>query len=203
MNDKGRCNLKQKFFGIWRLGNKGKVLGCLLAAVLMFGVVHYPAAVSVAGTTRQLPIYCVQRDQKVLSISFDAAWGNEDTQQLIDILGKYDVKATFFVVGEWVDKYPESVKALHEAGHEIMNHSNTHAHYPQLSAQEVVSDLNACNDKIEAITGVRPTLVRLPYGDYDDMSINAVRSIEMEPIQWDVEQLETKENPCGARVFCF
>ena len=82
MNDKGRCNLKQKFFGIWRLGNKGKVLGCLLATALMFGVVHYPAAVSVAGTSRQLPIYCVQRDQKVLSISFDAAWGDARVRQI-------------------------------------------------------------------------------------------------------------------------
>ena len=50
--------------------------GCLLVAALMFGVVYYPAAVSVSGTTRQLPIYCVQRDQKVVSISFDAAWGD-------------------------------------------------------------------------------------------------------------------------------
>ena len=124
-------------------------------------------------------------------------WGNEDTQQLIDILGRYQVKATFFVVGEWVDKYPESVQALCQAGHEIMNHSNTHAHYPQLSAQEVVDDLNACNDKIEAITGVRPTLVRLPYGDYDDRSINAVRSIGMEPIQWDVDSLDWKELSAG------
>ena len=158
-----------------------------LAAVMMFWVVNHPAVVGASASTRQLPIYCVQKDYKVLSISFDAAWGNEDTQQLIDILGQHDIKATFFVVGQWVDKYPESVKALHTAGHEIMNHSNTHAHYPQLSADEVVADLNACNDKIEQVTGVRPTLVRLPYGDYDDSSINAVRSIGMEPIQWDVE----------------
>ena len=146
---------------------------------------------------RKVPIYSVERPDNKIAISFDAAWGNEDTQQLIDILGKHQIKATFFVVGEWVDKYPESVLALHEAGHEVMNHSNTHAHYPQLSVDEVVADLNACNDKIEAVTGVRPTLVRLPYGDYDDNSINAVRSIGMEPIQWDVERLETKENPCG------
>ena len=166
---------------------------CLLAAAGIFYVVNYPAVVGAAAATRQLPIYSVQRDQKMVSISFDAAWGNEDTQRLIDILDKYDVKATFFVVGEWVDKYPESVKALHDAGHEIMNHSNTHAHYPQLSADEVVADLNACNDKIEAVTGVRPTLVRLPYGDYDDNSINAVRSIGMEPIQWDVDSLDWKD----------
>ena len=89
-------------------------------------------------------------------------WGNEDTQQLIDILGKYNIKATFFVVGEWVDKYPESVKALHDAGHEVMNHSNTHAHMSQLSKEEIIADVNACNDKIEGVTGVRPTLIRPP-----------------------------------------
>ena len=120
-------------------------------------------------------------------------WGNEDTQQLIDIMAKYNVKATFFVVGEWVDKYPESVKALHDAGHEIMSHSNDHAHFNSLSTDEIIADLNACNDKIEAVTGVRPTLVRLPYGDYDDHSINAVRSIGMEPIQWDVDSLDWKD----------
>ena len=170
---------------------------CLCAAAMMFYLVNYPAAVGASATTRQLPIYCVQREQKLVSISFDAAWGNEDTQQLIEILGQYQVPATFFVVGEWVDKYPESVKALHDAGHEVMNHSNTHAHYPQLSAEEVVADLNACNDKIEAVTGVRPTLVRLPYGDYDDRSINAVRSIGMEPIQWDVDSLDWKDISAG------
>ena len=170
---------------------------CAAAVCLMFYVVNYPAAVDASASQRQLPIYCVQRDQKLASVSFDAAWGNEDTQQLIDILGRYQVKATFFVVGEWADKYPESVKALHDAGHEVMNHSNTHAHYPQLSSEEIAADLNACNDKIQAITGVRPTLVRLPYGDYDDNAIRAVRALGMEPIQWDVDSLDWKEIPAG------
>ena len=166
---------------------------CLLCAVVMFYIVGHPAVIGAAATTRQLPIYCVQRDQKVVSLSFDAAWGNEDTQQLIDILDKYNVTVTFFVVGEWVDKYPESVKALSDAGHEIMNHSNDHAHFNSLSAEEIVADINACNDKIEAITGVRPTLFRPPYGEYDDHVITAVRSMGMEPIQWDVDSLDWKE----------
>ena len=170
---------------------------CAAAVCLMFYVINYPAAVDASASQRQLPIYCVQRDQKLASVSFDAAWGNEDTQQLIDILGRYQVKATFFVVGEWADKYPESVKALHDAGHEVMNHSNTHAHYPQLSSEEIAADLNACNDKVQAITGVRPTLVRLPYGDYDDNAIRAVRALGMEPIQWDVDSLDWKEIPAG------
>ena len=147
------------------------------------------------GRPRQLPIYCVRKDYKVLSLTFDAAWGNEDTQQLIDILGKYNVKATFFVVGGWADKYPESVKALHDAGHEVMSHSNSHAHFNSLSTDEIIADLNTCNDKIEAVTGVRPTLFRCPYGEYDDHVINAVRSLGIEPIQWDVDSLDWKELP--------
>ena len=165
-------------------------LGALLA-VAIFCVVNIPTAVTTSVATRQLPIYCVDRSDNLVSISFDAAWGNEDTQTLIDILEQYNVKATFFVVGAWVDKYPESVKALHDAGHEVMNHSNTHAHYNSLSTEEIIADINACNDKIEAITGVRPTLIRCPYGEYDDHVIAAIRSIGMEPIQWDVEALAT------------
>ena len=169
------------------------VLACALAAAAMFALVNAPAVAEATATHRELPIYCVQRDQRMLSISFDAAWGNEDTQQLIDILGEYNVKATFFVVGEWVDKYPESVKALADAGHEVMNHSSTHAHYSQLSTDEIIADVTACNDKIEAVTGVRPTLIRPPYGEYDDHVITAIRSMGMEPIQWDVDSLDWKE----------
>lgn len=168
-------------------------IACVLAAVLMFGAVNFPASLTASATSRQLPIYCVERDQRMISISFDAAWGNEDTQQLIDILGKYNIKATFFVVGEWVDKYPESVKALCDAGHEVMNHSNTHAHFSKLSKDEIIADVNACNDKIEAVTGVRPSLIRPPYGEYDDNVILAIRSMGMEPIQWDVDSLDWKE----------
>ena len=103
------------------------------------------------------------------------------------------MRATFFVVGEWVDKYPESVKALHDAGHEIMNHSSDHDHFNSLTAEAIVADLNGCNDRIEAVTGVRPTLFRCPYGEYDDHVIAATRSIGMEPIQWDVDSLDWKE----------
>ena len=169
------------------------ILACLAASVLMFTLINHPAIVGASASARQLPIYCVQRDQKMISISFDAAWGNEDTQQLIDILEQYQVKATFFVVGEWVDKYPESVKALSEAGHEVMNHSNTHPHMNQMSREEVIADVEACNDKIESVTGVRPTLIRPPYGEYNDTVISAIRSIGMEPIQWDVDSLDWKD----------
>ena len=163
-----------------------------LVVVLMFWTVNNPAIVGAAATTRQLPVYCVQRDDKVISLSFDAAWGNEDTQQLIDILNKYKINTTFFVVGDWVDKYPESVKALSDAGNEVMNHSSNHAHFSKLSGEEIVADITACNEKIAAVTGITPSLFRCPYGEYDDHVINAVNSMGMTAIQWNIDSLDWK-----------
>ena len=167
-------------------------VACLLLAAGMFYVVNHPAIVGAAATTRQLPIYCVQRDDRVVSLSFDAAWGNEDTQMLIDILNKYNVHATFFVVGEWVDKYPESVKALADAGNEVMNHSSTHPHMAQLSAEQIQTEVNTCADKIEAVTGTRPTLFRCPYGEYNDTVVSTINGLGMHVIQWDVDSLDWK-----------
>ncbi len=150
-----------------------------------------------AAQNRQLPIYSVKRDDNKASISFDAAWGNEDTQQLIDILAKYQVKATFFVVGGWVDKYPESVKALADAGHEVMNHSNTHPYMTKLSSQGMLDEVNACADKVEKVTGVRPKLFRPPYGDYNDTLIRTLNENGFYGIQWSVDSLDWKELPAS------
>lgn len=179
--------------GIW---SKNKTVlsavGFVLAIALIFWAVNSPAIVGVSAAQRKLPIYSVQRDDKTVAISFDAAWGNEDTQTLIDILERYQVKTTFFVVGDWVDRYPESVKALADAGHEVMSHSSHHAHFSQLSSEEIKKDLTACNAKISAVTGVSPVLFRCPYGEYDDHVIQAVDEAGMTAIQWDVDSLDWK-----------
>jgi len=164
-----------------------------LALLLILSVVNLPSVVGAAATNRVLPIYCVKRDDKCVSLTFDAAWGNEDTQALIDILNKYHVNATFFVVGAWVDKYPESVKALWQAGNEVMNHSNDHAHFAGLSKEQIIANVSACNDKIEQITGVRPTLFRCPYGEYNDNVVQTVKDMGMYTIQWDVDSLDWKD----------
>ena len=175
------------------LRRKWLTLGAaVLAAAAIFAAVNYPAAVSASAATRQLPIYCVQRDQKVCCISFDAAWGADNTQKILDVLKEYGVTCTFFVVGNWADQYPEQAKAIVDSGNELMNHSNAHDHYNSLTADQIIADVNTCNDKIEALTGVRPTLIRCPFGEYDDHVISTIRSIGMEPIQWDVDSLDWK-----------
>ncbi len=164
-----------------------------LAVVAIFWAVNSPSIVGVAASDRQLPIYNVKRDNKAVSLTFDAAWGNEDTQELIDILGRYNVKATFFLVGQWVDKYPESVKSLADAGMEIGNHSNEHPHMAKLSEKQIIDEVAACNEKIENVTGTSPTLFRCPYGEYNDTVIDTVNGMGMSSIQWNVERSHTTE----------
>ena len=177
---------------IQRNEKTASTLGVILAVMLIFSFIYSPAVVGAAATQRELPVYSVEREGKYVALSFDAAWGNEDTQMLIDILERYGVKATFFVVGDWVDRYPESVKALHDAGHEVMNHSNAHPHMAKLSARQIIAEVGECNDKIEAVTGVRPTLFRCPYGEYDDNVISTIQGMGMTAIQWDTDSLDWK-----------
>lgn len=148
---------------------------------------------AVSASARELPIYSVQSETARVALTFDAAWGAEDTQILIDALGKYGAKATFFVVGEWVDKYPDAVRSLHAAGHSVMNHSDTHPHMTQLGAEGIMQEANRASDKIEKITGIRPDLLRVPYGDYNDTVIKTLRSGGYQVIQWDVDSLDWKD----------
>jgi len=179
----------------WLVISKKGIIYGFIAFLFILGTffVSFDKVVQVSKASKKLPIYAVERSDKKISISFDAAWGNEDTQQLIEILAKYDIKATFFVVGQWVDKYPESVKALFEAGHEIQSHSDKHPHMPKLSRDKMAEEIKTTADKIEAITAVRPTLFRPPYGDYNDALIEVLESQSHYCIQWDVDSLDWKD----------
>ena len=175
---------------------------CLLIGILAgtIAITSTVKAVQTAATPREIPIYFVDTDKKQVSISFDAAWGNEQTETLLDILDKYKVKTTFFLVGEWVDKYPESVKEIAKRGHDVENHSDTHAHMPQLSTSGMVGEIQTCNEKIKKLTGKSPTLFRAPYGDYNNDVVKSVKGCNMYCVQWDVDILDIKvmtfQNAC-------
>lgn len=166
------------------------IIGALAATVAISSTVK---AVQTASEPKEVPIYRVQSDSKQVAISFDAAWGDEETNQLLDILDDEGVKATFFLVGDWVDNFPDDVKEIYSRGHDIGNHSDTHPHMPQLSIGDETSEIQKCNDKIEAITGHAPTLFRAPYGDYNNDVVKTVKSLGMYCVQWDVDSLDWKD----------
>ena len=177
---------------------KRSVISICLCALLgitaaITGINTVTKAVTTAATDRIIPIYCVDRTKKVCAISFDAAWGNEQTDTLLDILDEYKIKTTFFLVGDWVKKYPKSVKKIAKKGHDVGNHSDTHAHLSQMSCDNIVADVESCNDKIEKITGNRPTLFRPPYGDYNNDVVSSVMGIDMYCVQWNIDSLDWKD----------
>ena len=150
-------------------------------------------AVTASTQERKIPIYYVEKEEKVCSISFDAAWGNEQTDTLLDILDEHDVKTTFFLVGDWVEKYPESVKEIAKRGHDVGNHSDTHAHMTQISKTDQLSEIEECNKKIKAITKHDVTLFRPPYGEYDNSVVETCDSINMYCVQWNIDSLDWKD----------
>ncbi len=166
------------------------MIGILAAAITVSSTVQ---AVQTAASPKENPIYRVESDKKQVAISFDAAWGNEQTAELLDILDEHDVKATFFLVGSWVDNYPESVKEIAARGHDVENHSNTHPHMPELSGADMTGEIQSCNEKITALTGNTPTLFRPPYGDYNNDVVSAVKGCGMYCVQWDVDSLDWKD----------
>lgn len=140
-----------------------------------------------------IPIHKVDTKDNKLALSFDVASGSSDIDEILSILDKYNIKATFFLVGSWVDNNENLVKKIYENGHEIGNHSNTHANTKELSKENVVKEIQLTEEKIEKITGDKPTLYRPPFGEVDKKTLEICKSLGYKIINWDVDSMDWKE----------
>ncbi|MBQ8320470.1 MAG: polysaccharide deacetylase family protein [Clostridia bacterium] len=183
-----RANRRKPFFKAAALSLAAFLLwtaGFFLVRGALFSVVTVDA-------TRKLPIYGVQTSEKKVAISFDCAWGVEYTDKLLETMQKHGVKCTFFAVEFWVEKYPEYAKKIVESGHELGTHSKTHPYMSKLTKTQMKEELNSSMGAIERVTGVRPTLFRPPYGDYNNALIETAAEEGLFTIQWDVDSLDWK-----------
>ena len=162
----------------------------VLITGIAIGVFAIISSINTGAEGLSFPIYSVGRADNKISITFDCAWANSNTDQLIDILGKENVKATFFVTGEFCDKYPDDIKKLYNAGHEIQNHSDKHPHVKGMNLNSFIEDVRCCNTKIKDLTGEEPVLYRSPYGEYDDNIVKTVEGMGMFHIQWNVDSID-------------
>lgn len=164
-------------------------------AVLRGIIVTAGSSISVSNSVngRELPIYCVETKEPKIALTFDAAWGNEDTKKILEVLKKHDVRVTFFMTGGWVENYPDDVKAILAAGHDLGNHSENHKNMSQLSDAEKKEELMKVHDKVRTLTGYEMFLFRPPYGDYDNAVVNVAKDCGYYTIQWDVDSLDWKD----------
>lgn len=143
-----------------------------------------------SSTNKLLPIYSVQTEKKEIALTINCAWNDSDIDKIIEVLKSNNVKATFFMVGDWVEKYPEAVKKINQEGHEIGSHSDTHPHVNQLSSEENLEEIKTSSKKIEQITNKKVTLYRPPYGEYNNTVIKVANENSYIPIQWSLDTLD-------------
>lgn len=181
--------------------NKQKIISYLVAfstVAILFGgasifIPNFEDTVQTsAKVNKLLPIYSVQTQEKKVALTINCAWNADDIDRILDTLSKYEVKVTFFMVGDWVTKYPDAVKKISEAGHEIGNHSDTHPHVNKMTLEKNMEQIKLCADKIEELTKKRSTLYRGPYGEYNDIVIKAAENQNHKTIQWSLDTLDYK-----------
>lgn len=144
-----------------------------------------------AGRKKEVPVYSVDRTDRKIALTIDAAWEDDKTPFILETLDRYKVKATFFLCGFWAEKYPDNVKAIHAAGHELGNHTATHPHMNQLSKKQIQKELDDFEDLMVKLIGQKTTIFRPPYGEYNDTVILTVREMGYEVIQWDLDVFQT------------
>ena len=193
--------MKEKLHKLWKSikeSNKETKVGVQSVAlfVCILLAVHLgDTAIAVNSTygDKELPIYSVKTDEKMIAISFDAAWGAEDFNQIMEILDKHNVKTTFFMTGDWVENYPECVKTLVEKGHDLGNHSATHPDMTTLSKEAQREQILRVHNAVKELTGYEMELFRPPYGAYNNEVIRTCYENGYYPIQWDVDSLDWKD----------
>jgi len=165
------------------------VAAALAVAVLMiFYIINHPAIVGVSGNERILPIYSVQREDRVMSLTFNVLDPADTfTLQVMQILNAYNVRASFFVTGEWVRENGAIAARLVGSGHELKNLSDDHSQLRKLSRDQIRDNLEACSEAIESVSGARPGVFRAPYGEYDDNLVALAQSLGLHTVQWSID----------------
>ncbi len=169
----------------------------LLLGVLLYGMeTQTPLEKTVTATsnkTDELPIYSVDTDKPLIALTFDSAWGDEDLDEILKILKNHNAPATFFVTGQWATKYPDAIKKIDKAGHEIANHGNSHKHMPQETKESQINEIKGCHDAVKSITGKDMKLFRAPYSDWNTEVIAVARSMGYFSINHSVDSLDWKD----------
>ena len=177
---------------------KSAIITMIVILIVVFGIFMTAHTLSdaVSAEARMIPIYNVETDENKVAVTFNCAVGNSDMDSILATLDKYNVKATFFLLGSWADDYVNEVQKIYDAGHEIGNHGYSHKDLPSMSFENILLDIQQCNNAIKSITGHTPTLFRAPSGAYDNKTISAAENLGMKTIQWDVEPPATVGNGC-------
>jgi peptidoglycan-N-acetylglucosamine deacetylase len=133
------------------------------------------------------PLFYIDDADKAIALTIDDGPDPVYTPQVLQVLERYGVTATFSMIGEHVSSYPHLAQSVAAAGHRIANHTWTHADLPTLKASAVHDELAQATDAITSATGVQPGLFRAPYGAWSPAVIAECERQKMIPLDWSVD----------------
>ncbi|MTT32725.1 polysaccharide deacetylase family protein [Terrilactibacillus sp. BCM23-1] len=128
----------------------------------------------------------VHTEQPHVALTFDISWGDEQIKPILEILKQKNVKATFFVSGEWAERHPEIIEKIKKDGHEIGSHGMNHTAYTKLDDGEIRKDLTLAESSIYKVSNRRTTLMRPPYGKIDHDVLSIASTLDQQVILWSV-----------------
>ena len=164
---------------------------CTVGVLIIIGATsNLNQTIQTSYIEKEVPVYCTQTNENKVALTMNCAWNADDIDYILKDLEENNIKITFFMVGNWVDKYEEAVNKIYQAGHEIANHSNTHPHVTNLNYEENIEEIKKCSQKIEKITGEKTTLYRGPYGEYNNTVLKAAKDENHITIQWSIDSLD-------------
>ena len=180
---------------VLRKNRKWPVLAAIFIvwALAVGAVIWLSLTRTASATARRLPVYGVEMEEKRAALTFNCAWDETGLDELLATLKENDVKCTFFVVGEFAERLPDAVRKIHNAGHEIGNHSMAHRDPVKMAYADLLTDISACNDLLYSLTGETATLYRAPSGSYNDETVEAAASLGMTAVQWDADSVDWKD----------
>lgn len=139
----------------------------------------------------------VDPSRPMVALTFDDGPQPSVGNRIMDCLAQYGGRATFFMVGERVPAYADEVRRMVAEGHEVANHSMNHKYLQKLGAAQIQAQVTQCNDVIESVCGVRPTIMRLPGGNHNG---TVLANTHMPMIQWSIDTLDWKTRNAQSTV---
>lgn len=181
-----------------KIKNKTFISLALICAVMVSSLITKSRSTEVVlNVTEEQPIFRVDREDKAISLTIDINWAEKDyLYSILEVLDKYNVKGTFFIMGGWVNYTPENKKKLlkiHEEGHEVASHSYIHPMFTKIGNDRIKEELDKTDKIIEETIGIKPKLFRFPSGEYNKHSFNIVTALGYKCIQWDADSVDWKQ----------
>lgn len=140
-----------------------------------------------------MPVDCVQGRDSALALSFDVTQGSGSIEAILNILEKYETKATFFVTAGWAAAHPEETKRIVGEGHDIGSRGSDRESMTGKPSKEVRQILEETSDTVYGLTGVRMKLFRAPYGEYNSALLGIAASEGYLPVRWSVDSEDWKD----------